>query len=159
MARNNTPQHRKFIALILSLSLAVTGFSAVPARADEDVAKVIAGLALLGIIGAAINDRRDDHRPAVTHNRPNHGHGGQGYGNRPLPSGVARYDVPAQCLRVFPRYSQSQKLLGQGCLRKNYRHANRLPHSCKVTFWNGRKHKTGYRPGCLRKNGYRLVVK
>ncbi len=61
----------KFIALVLSLSLAATAFSSAPARADDDVLKFIAGAAAIGIIGAAINDAKDDrhHSRSVGHSK------------------------------------------------------------------------------------------
>lgn len=160
--------HRKFIALILSLSLAITGISAAPARADEDVAKVLAGVALLGILGAAINDARHQDRytaPVTTpphgHGYPQHGahphHGRPHHGSRPLPFRVARYDLPAQCVRYFPRYSRSHTLVGENCLRRQYRYESALPQACRVTFWNGHKHRSGYKPTCLQNRGYRLV--
>lgn len=54
--------HRSFIALIsgLSLAVAITGASAAPARADDDAARILAGLVGLAIIGAAIEDSRHD---------------------------------------------------------------------------------------------------
>lgn len=49
-----------FIAAILGLSIATSGFAAAPARADSDTAKVIAGIATLAIIGSAIAKSNDD---------------------------------------------------------------------------------------------------
>lgn len=152
--------HRKFIAFILCLSLAITGFSAAPARADEDVAKVLAGIAALAIIGKVIHDRRDDRRAApVTRQHvtrqpvytpP------PAIQPRPLPPRVARYDLPGQCLREFRGYS-GRKLLGERCLQNSYRHTASLPRDCRVTFWNGRKNKTAYKSRCLMRQGYRIV--
>ncbi|MFS4581818.1 hypothetical protein [Phaeobacter sp. C3_T13_0] len=143
----NIKPHRKFITLILAAAVAITGFSAVPARADEDVAKVLAGLAVLGIIGAIVKNNRDDDRVQVTRpHRP-----------KPLPPRVARYDLPAKCVRYFPRYSQSRTLMGRGCLRKQYGFEHTLPHACQVTFWNGKRNRVGYRPDCLKKRGYRIT--
>ena len=115
--------HRKFIALVLGLSIAVTGFSAAPARADEDVAKVLAGLAALAILGVAIdngNVRKKTKRRETTNSRqpivitpdtPRH--------PRPLPDRFARYDLPSECVRTFDGFGK-RKFLGQRCLRKNY---------------------------------------
>lgn len=50
-----------FIAAILGLSIATSGFAAAPARADNDTAKVIAGIATLAIIGSAIAKSNNDH--------------------------------------------------------------------------------------------------
>lgn len=160
--------HRKFIALIVAASIAITGFSAVPARADEDVAKFIAGMALLGIIGAAINDaKKDDRHVTRTYNPPhnhNHGHGPKHHTHnqhnghvKPLPPRVRRYDLPAHCVRYFPRYSQNRPLAAKGCLDRNYGRTQSLPQACKVTFWNGKRNRTGYKPGCLKNHGYRMV--
>lgn len=170
MTRTPRPQpHRKFIALIVAVSIAITGFSAAPARADEDVAKILGGLALLGILGAAIKHSRDKDDHTVTHNYAppphNHSHGGhkhRGYGRddrhvKPLPPRVRRYDLPSQCLKYFPRYSRNHPLVGKGCLERSYGHTKALPQSCRVTFWNGKRHRTGYKPGCLNSHGYRLV--
>jgi len=147
---NRPNLHRKFIAFVLATSIAITGFSAVPARAEDDVAKILAGLAVLGIIGVAINkDRRRSRTvvdPAPVHPEP-----------RPLPPQVSRYDLPAHCLRFFPSYRDGKNLMGQKCLRKNYQHVRALPQNCRVTFWNGHRHKNAFKPRCLRRNGYRIV--
>lgn len=179
MAQTHRPlPHRKFIALVVAAAIAITGFSAAPARADEDVAKFIAGAALLGILGAAINNaRKDDHAATRTYNPPHgHRHGGnkhyghnrhsghKHYGHnrhqghaKPLPPRVRRYDLPANCVRYFPRYSRNYPLAGKGCLDRNYGSAHALPRSCRVTFWNGKRHRTGFKPHCLKQHGYRMV--
>ena len=151
--------HRKFIAFVLATSIAITGFSTAPARADEDVAKIIAGLAVLGILGAAINKSRHQTTtvtrhvvtpaPVVvpTYPRP-----------RPLPPRIARYDLPGKCLRKYPAFQGGSNLVGQNCLNNNYRHnVNSLPQQCRITFWDGRHHKNAFKPRCLRRNGYRIV--
>ena len=66
--------HRRFIATILAASLAVTSFTAAPARADNDAAKIIAGVAALAIIGAAVADARHNDRPKAIHPKA-HGYG------------------------------------------------------------------------------------
>ncbi|OED46046.1 hypothetical protein AB838_21645 [Rhodobacteraceae bacterium (ex Bugula neritina AB1)] len=169
MTQTSRPQpHRKFIAMIVATAIAVTGFSAAPARADNDAAKILGGLALLGIIGAAIkhSNDRDDHVVTRTHNPPqSHSRGSHSqYGNnrqgghvKPLPRSVRRYDLPARCVRYFPRYSHNYPLAAKNCLDRNYGYTHKLPRSCKVTFWNGQQHRTGFKPGCLKKHGYRMV--
>ncbi|OIQ28417.1 MAG: hypothetical protein BM562_12960 [Alphaproteobacteria bacterium MedPE-SWcel] len=142
--------HRKFIALILAASVAVTGFAAGPARADgEDVAKFIAGLAVLGIIGAAINDHRDD-RPRPPHVDPTPR-------PKPLPPRVRRYDLPSQCLTSLRVRGQSHRIVGLRCLRRTYDYSRDLPKSCYTELRNRDQHRRGYRPTCLRQHGYRLV--
>lgn len=146
--------HRKFIAFIVATSIAITGFSAAPARADEDVAKFIAGMALLGILGAAINDaRKDDHTVTRPYHPPHH----PGGHIRPLPPKLRHYDLPAHCVQYFPRYSRNTPLASNACLRRSYGSTQKLPRACKVRFWNGKKHRSGFKPGCLRNHGYRMV--
>lgn len=151
--------HRKFIAFIAAASIAITGFSAAPARADEDVAKFIAGLALLGILGAAINNsRKDDHaaaRPQYPYqpHQPHHP-GGQ---IRPLPPKMHKYNLPARCVQYFPRYSRKHPLASNACLKRSYGSTRALPQVCKVRFWNGNHHRIGFKPACLHKHGYRMV--
>jgi len=141
--------HRKFIAVILATAVAITGFSAAPARADsDDIAKFIAGAAILGIIGAAINDSKEDrrYRPHVTPTpRP-----------KPLPPRVRRYDLPAKCLTSVRTRGRDLRLMGMRCLSRNYKHVRSLPNRCYVEV-NNRKNSRGYHPRCLRRNGYRLV--
>ncbi|MBE1285286.1 MAG: hypothetical protein GJ676_18380 [Rhodobacteraceae bacterium] len=147
--------HKKFIATILIAALAVTGFTATPARADEDVAKVLAGLAALAIIGAAISNDRDDHvvhrrqpvRIDPNPNKQNH--------VRPIPPAIARYDLPRQCVRSFPELG-GKRVLGLACLKQNYRHVQALPYACRVSVERGRKQRTGYETLCLRERGYRI---
>ena len=156
MQSANRPNlHRKFIAFVLATSIAITGFSAAPARADEDVAKILAGLAVLGILGVAINKERHKNRNVTrTPVNPEPAYPAP----RPLPPQVTRYDLPAECLRYFPEFRDGRNLVGQRCLRKQYRHnVKSLPQQCRVTFWDGRRHKNAFKPRCLRRNGYRMV--
>jgi hypothetical protein len=172
--------HRKFIKLIMAASLAVTGLSAAPARADaEDAAKVIAGVAALAILGAAIADAKDD-KDRVTRNRGHlrhdnrhrgqgkkwdHRHGRDKWGKRhrnnnharPLPQRVKRKLLPGVC-RTEVRVRGGHRLRGFGrhCLKRTYGYANSLPRACKTRV-RGRhgKLRTIYRGRCLYRHGYR----
>lgn len=67
--------HRHFIAAVLAAAVAVTGLTAAPARADNDAAKIIAGVAALAIIGAAVADANKSQRPKVIYQTPSaYGH-------------------------------------------------------------------------------------
>ncbi|GHG83794.1 hypothetical protein [Pseudodonghicola xiamenensis] len=71
--------HRKFIALVsgLAVAVALTAASTAPARADNDAAKVLAGIAALAIIGAAIdNNNRSTvvERQVIVPPRPAYGY-------------------------------------------------------------------------------------
>lgn len=69
----------KFISLVVAASMAVTSFTAAPARAsDKELARALAAIAGIAIIGAAIHDnskRKDSH----VSTRGNHGY----YGHQP----------------------------------------------------------------------------
>lgn len=75
-----TFSHRSFIALVsgLALVVAITGATAAPARAGDDAARIFAGLVGLAILGAAIEDSRNDRatvvhqRKVVVHQPPHH---------------------------------------------------------------------------------------
>ncbi len=153
--------HRKFIALIIATAIAITGISASQARA-ADARNILGGLASLAIIGAAVHHYQDEKREEEKARRHKHKKKqakkkAQKHPVRPLPNRVARYDIPQRCLRTFNAYSSTRPLLGPNCLKKHYKHADSLPHQCKVGFWNGKKVKRAYEPACLRQNGYRVV--
>ncbi len=150
--------HRKFIALICAAALAVTAISLpAQARADqEDVAKVIAGLAVLAILGAALNDTDDGPvtGPVTGHAHPQKPH----LQPRPLPRNVTRYDLPGQCLKTVRKGRQDHRILGRHCLEQNYRLTQSLPKACKVQIYGNKGLRKGYKPNCLRQHGYHLTV-
>ncbi|WP_138935671.1 hypothetical protein [Roseovarius arcticus] len=56
----------KFISFIVAASIAVTGMTAAPAQAsDRDLARALAAIAGVAIIGAAVHDSRKDKRHAA----------------------------------------------------------------------------------------------
>lgn len=161
--------HRKFIALIITTAICVTGLSAAPARADnQDAARAIVGLTALTILGLAIHNARDKHSapvvshaaPVVTHPPKPHTHS---YNHtvrpRPLPQRVSRFDLPRKCLRDQRLHGGPARLLGQQCLQDNYRFSAQLPGACRVRFKSRTLTRTGYVPRCLRNRGYRIVNK
>ncbi|WP_294620033.1 hypothetical protein [uncultured Roseovarius sp.] len=164
--------HRKFITLIVAAAMAVTGLSAAPARADsEDVAKVIAGVAALAILGAAIADAKDDKDRVVTRNRDHlrhdnrhRGHGRKlGHrhhrydGARPLPDRVKRKLLPGACrVQARVRHGRDIRGFGRRCLARNYSYVNSLPRNCETRVRGRHGHmRTIYRGRCLYRHGYR----
>jgi len=116
---------------------------------------VVAGLAVLGILGAALHDHntRDRRRESVTRpHRPN-----PTPRPRPLPPRFGRYDLPAQCVKYFPNFRNGRNLVARSCLKRNFNHTRSLPQACKVTFWNGHRNHTAFTPRCLNNHGYRMV--
>lgn len=149
--------HRRFIALIVGAAIAVTALSAAPARADsDDIARFIAGIAALAIIGAAIEDARDDPAPVVRRQvNPRH----YSVAPRPVPPRVSRKVLPGECLRNVRTRDGEARVFTQRCLNNNYRHASQLPRACARQFRTDRGVRWGYRPRCLRDRGYTIALR
>lgn len=157
--------HRKFITLIVAAAVAVTGLTA-PARADgQDVARALAGVAALAIIGKIIHDsNKDDHvvthqaQPNYNYTRPRHETHIHNYNKqKPVRPNFSRYDLPRHCLRDYRVNRQHVRLFGANCLRKNYKYSGSLPYACQFQFNNRHGSHTGYEPLCLRERGYRTA--
>lgn len=154
--------HRKFIALVLTTAICITGVSALPARADnQDAARAITGLAALAILGLAIHnarDKDDNHVVSRQHNNQ-HLHSVKPRPNRNQKAHhAARYVLPGKCLRNHKLHGGPRRLLGLECLQNNYRHTAQLPYACKQRFEGKNITRTGYEPLCLRERGYRISV-
>lgn len=156
--------HRKFIALIVSTAIIVTGLSAVPARAGDN-GKLLGGLAALAILGIAASQyekRKERRRQQATRQTP-----APVYSVRPSPpvrpvhpvhpKKRSRYDLPGRCLERKPGYPGRRPVFGERCLQKNFRGVGRLPGECRIRYWNGRSQATAYRPRCLSRWGYRVA--
>ncbi|WP_306114806.1 hypothetical protein [Roseovarius sp. MMSF_3305] len=164
--------YRRFIATILATAVAITGLTAAPARADnDDLLKILGGVAAIAIIGAAIKEARDDdkvsrnypyygHRPHKSHRKHRrHTYQGNRYDNhgaRPLPKRVQRKLLPASC-RVNARRN-GQRFVGYSnwCLDRKFHYTNALPRECAVTarILRNNKRRLVYRSGCLGRYGY-----
>ena len=140
----------KFIAAVLATSIAVTGFSAAPARADaDDAAKVAIGLATLFIIGKALsdNDKHHGHRP---HYKP-HPKPHKPYKTR------NRHHLPAKCHFVHKTWSGKVEMVNRKCLNRYYSYNASLPQVCRTQANTPKGFRSGYDPRCLRNKGYRIV--
>lgn len=145
--------HRKFIALVVSTAILITGLSVAPARAG-DTEKLLGGLAALAIIGVAVHEHKKRRAHSVNQNH----HVYQPTVPRPLLPRAVRYDLPGRCLKPMKGYPGNTALLKPKCLNKHYAYANSLPQFCKISFWNGKRNKQAYEPRCLRQQGYRVVL-
>lgn len=56
-----------FTTSMAAIAIAFAGLTATPAKADNDTAKIIAGVAALAIIGAAVAENRKDRRQVSRH--------------------------------------------------------------------------------------------
>ncbi len=151
--------HRRFIAAITAVSIAITAFAAAPARAgDEEVARALAAIAGIAILGAAIKSSRDKKKARakqhVYHAPPKvHRH----VQPRPLPKRVNRKLLPQRCLRNFRDNYGSFPAFGRKCLRKNYGALNSLPQRCERSVRTDRGYRTVYGARCLSRKGFQLA--
>jgi hypothetical protein len=156
---------RKFIASILAVSIAVTGLTAAPAKADnEDLFRFLAGATALVIIGKALDKDSSASTTREIHVRPGHGHGGyrgphdRRYDPRPArDSRTHRYTLPGQCRNSFWTPDGKQRYMDNRCLHKNYGYTQDLPKRCEITFYDKNVRKRGYSIRCLKDNGYRIA--
>lgn len=68
--------HKHFIAAILAAAVSITALAPAQARAGNNTAEIVAGVAALAIIGAAISESSNNRNVYVTRNvhpRPRHG--------------------------------------------------------------------------------------
>ena len=158
--------YRKFIATIAAAAITITGLGALPARADQDdVARALAALVGIAIIGKIISDSKDDDTrrhptyPAPVY-RPRRVDPGYvapyPVHPRPLPRRVERRELPPQCFRGYDTSQGRFHMFGRECLRQNYRHADRLPRHCAQRIRTYHGIRAGYDARCLRQAGYRL---
>ena len=147
--------HRKFIALIAASAIAITGFTA-PARAGgDDVAKALAGLAAVLIIGAAINSSIDN-SPAAAAPAPSPAPAPASHTH---PNAVSRYVLPGECERRIRTDQGYRRMLGANCVARNYSYARSLPDKCVASYWvpSRARLETGYTKSCLQNHGYRIA--
>lgn len=169
---------RTFIATILAAAIAVTGFSAAPARAadGEDIAKALAGIAAIAIIGKAIKDSRDkdDDDKRVSRDRHHDNdrwdrgrHDRDDRWNRDRRRGHDRdrdrghrrdaRALPGACFQRFDTNRGTVRAFGRYCLSRNYRHARSLPNHCEMNVRTRRGTVRAYEPSCLRRQGYSIA--
>lgn len=159
--------YRQFITAVVTAAIVITGFGAAPARAgQENVGKVIAALAGLAILGMLVRNAREDDDdkagPRVVDRRfgPDDRLREEVRGGpepRPLPRRVTRKLLPHQCLQSIDTRNGRSRVFGQGCLERNYRHADKLPRKCIQKFRTDRGKRTGYDARCLSRDGYALA--
>ncbi|MEO3417218.1 hypothetical protein AAFO92_21390 [Roseovarius sp. CAU 1744] len=175
--------YRKFIASILATAVAITGLTAAPARADnEDLLKILGGVAAIAIIGSAIKEARDDDKVSRNypyyygqrkkahrrhHKHHHHSHRDRHHGAkdgryrddrhaRPLPRRVQRKLLPASCQVRARNRGQNFLAYSDWCLDRKYSHARSLPRNCAVNarILHNNKRNTVYGSRCLSRYGY-----
>ncbi|APO87918.1 hypothetical protein [Marivivens sp. JLT3646] len=143
-------------ALSLALSVPTTAQAG-----NDDVAKALAGLAMIAIVGAALSDnngraqvqvtppqtypnRREGARGHDDHRRDNWGHNAR----RVSP-------LPEACSIELNRRGETRELYNSRCLRRTYANFDALPSDCQTTYRRNGHTRNGYNASCLRQYGFR----
>ena len=160
---------RKFIAAVAGAALAVTAIGALPARADENLARALAAIVGVAIVGKVISDSLDDDDRTVSRNRyEDHNmywqhdrHPADTVSRRVEPRPLARHDrrylLPGDCLRSWTSRGERYRVFGKACLERNYKYTDSLPRSCEVKLRVNNKKRRGYDARCLRRAGYQMA--
>lgn len=155
--------HRRFIAIVVSAALTITGMAAAPARAgDDDIAKWIAGAAALAIVGAAISEHESKKRKrrAIRQQQQlqqyydNHGYTDVD----PRPNPWHGKLLPASCRVTKRLHGQKIRGFGRHCLKRNNVNVRALPQECayRIKRNDGRK-RVIFGSRCLRDFGYQVA--
>lgn len=153
---------RSFLVALASASIALSPIAATPARAaNDDLAKILGGLALLGVVGAVIESKRKD-PPPVTR-APSHPvtppRAGRDESQRAEERERDRRhgraeQLPGQCRVLVPTRQGTTVLYDRPCLESRMRRADRLPRQC-LAWSAGRRGGPGhYDAACLRRAGW-----
>ena len=158
------------IAAVTAFGIALTPM---PAAADtSDVAKVLGGLAVLGIIAKTVDDRRDRKKAAAAAQRrnawrtiENSGRDGAFRGElrriddkrKTKVNKAKKRALPDRCARIAETGRRDRLVYLNRCLKRNYKHANRLPEFCKREIRTSRGLRTVYGAGCLRRDGWKVA--
>ena len=155
---------KSLVAGITAVSLTLASTTPLQAQSmdREDVGKLLFGLATIAVIGAAIDQNRDNDRNRSTrvHDTPqwggiNRNNSWSDLNRRHDNSHNSRRVLPGSCLETVETRFGHQRLFGKRCLERNYRHASRLPDRCVVRLYTNEGPRGGYDPLCLREQGYR----
>lgn len=161
---------RKFIATVVAAALGVAAFGNSPARADEALARALATVVGVAVVGAIIKHQLDDDKKEKSAKRRKRSktvevqRGAQSpynisrrYEARPLPARVKRKLLPGDCLRSFETRDGRLPVFTKSCLAKNYAYNNSLPGACSVKVRAHKNKYRGYDARCLRRQGYQLA--
>ncbi|MFY0693268.1 MAG: hypothetical protein JXR14_15255 [Paracoccaceae bacterium] len=141
---------RTVLATILAAALGLATFGTAPARADEDVAKVLAGIATIFILSKALDNddppatRRYSYRPRAYDER--------GLINRHKAKRFYKV-APRRCLREQWTHRGVREVYAARCLRREARVAP--PAKCRREARTNSGPRVFYTPRCLRKYGWR----
>lgn len=131
---------RKLAATSAAAAVALAGFTAAPARADnDDLLKLLAGAAIIGIIAhESRKDRDRRHTPAPP----------------PAPAPIASITLPAQCITTLRTPKGWRGFYYKRCTDRIMN--RRLPEACLRELNTETGPQLAYAEPCLVDRGYRI---
>ncbi|WP_022702299.1 hypothetical protein [Pseudorhodobacter ferrugineus] len=144
-----SPAARRFTATLAATAtaLALMTAAAVPARADirgDDLAKALAAIAAVAIIGSTLNNNKSS-RAAEVH-QPRY---------RDVPPRHRRATIlPAHCAVEVRGRRHSSVAYPERCLRRAGID-QRLPRQCEIDIHSRGRDRTAYDQNCLLNSGFR----
>jgi len=161
---------RRFIATVVSAAIAVAVIGNAPARADEALARTLAAIVGIAVVGAVIQNQLEDDKKEKRAKRVSKNRSGVIYSNarhkdnvikrappRRQTHRVNRFLLPGDCLRSFSSPNGRYRVFGRTCLERNFGFTRQLPKACKVKFRANNKNRVGYGARCLGRAGYQLA--
>ena len=137
--------HRRFIAAVVATAILFTGFATAPAQANqEDVGRALAALLGIAIVGAAIQDSKNQNRVKV-----------RVFSKPKKKVHVQARPLPSKCLHSFETDRGTVQMFGLRCLDRKYGFTHRLPKHCERFVRTDRGSHFGFGARCLRKQGYK----
>lgn len=146
-----------------------------PATADSsDIAKVLGGLAVLGIIAKAVDDRKDRKKAARAQSQQNTyswNNLDDRRGTRIIDGELRRVDrgrqgnqaffrdrpLPDRCLRLVDTNRNDRLAYAKRCLNKRYEFVSQLPTFCQRQVRTSNGLRTIYGARCLARDGWKVA--
>ena len=164
------------LAALCALGIAAQPQDAAAADGD-DVARALAGLAVIAIVAKAVDDRNDKKKRKAAERRHAEETSGAAlfgrrddrrvidwrirpYGDntRPVRRGHKKHALPRHCLRTVETRRGDRTAYASDCLNHSYRFASRLPRSCETAVRTPRGFRTVYGRRCLARDGWNVAV-
>lgn len=139
-----------FVVLLMAISLlAATAMPSHAERRDNDLAKIIAGALVIGLIAKTIDDNKDRKKPKPHTPQPHRPH------PQPYPEPTYQPRVPSVCsISIDSNSGDAVTMYSETCLRRegfDYR----LPRCARDVRIYGQPDRV-YSAQCLRDAGFRL---
>ena len=161
---------KTLITATLAAALVFSPLTSAPARADNDVGKILLGAIALGVVVNAIEKKRDRDQAEEQSQHVDRGRHQPPYGERPRHGQRPPVEVPgrfrprnrvlpAQCEFDVRTWDGRTDVLGARCMERAGVRVNRLPNRCEFSIPSPRGPRTVFGKRCLRHEGYTVEAR